>query len=383
MKELTLLPSGSWLEDEFGSRSRGLIVWKDEQGLRVFGTPTTAMAELWDGPSEGQSLAKELGASFHDVAEFDASFLREWARHDRITFPWVESEFAARLMRLMSSHKKFTQKLHALADWRVVRGTSRAVKSPEELAAFRQSVSLSAREHRHLMEGSWIGRAELELAHEFRARHLLSGVDELAYDSIVAGGERGCILHARASSRILQDGELVLIDAGGKGQGWCADITRTWPTAACFSVNQREVYEVVLAAQKSAIAFVMPGRTLEEIHEHTVHELQEGMRRKGWRDEADRIAELYPHRTGHWLGRRVHDHCPSHDEEGRAVKLLPGMVLTVEPGLYFRSGPRSGIGIRIEDDVVVTETGCEVMSHEAPKEIEEIENIRARATVSR
>lgn len=379
MSDLVLLPSGPWLEDEFGCRAGGIIVWKSEKALRVFGTPSDPQSELWDGPAEGPRLAERLGAQFVSALEFDRVFNDEWALHGRVVFPWGEAVFAARLMALMSSRKRFTRAQTMSVDWRVYRGPTRLVKTEDELVDFRASVALSAAEHRRLMERPWEGRSELEIARDFRAGHLLAGTDELAYDSIVAAGERACVLHARATDRILKDGELVLIDAGGRGRGWCADITRTWPVGRGFTEQQRAVYEVVLGAQKKAIDRVRPGLTLEEIHESAREDLREGLRLRGYRDEADAIEQVFPHRTSHWLGRRVHDHCPYHDEGGRPLRLEPGMVLTIEPGLYFREGPLKGIGVRIEDDVLVTAQGREVLSAAAPKEIEEIEALRARS----
>lgn len=379
MKELVLIPSGVWLEDEFGSRARELIVWKDGERLRVFGPPSDPTTELWDGPADGPALAGRLGAEFRAAAEFDRVLADEVASFESVILPWSDGAFVSRILGLMASRKRFSRARTAVIDWRVHRGPSRLVKKEQELVEFRASIELSAREHKNLLERPWHGRAELEVAREFRARHVLAGADELAYDPIVAGGERACILHARASGRTLREGELVLIDAGGRLGGWCADITRTWPVGARFSQEQRTVYEIVLHAQKAAITKVAPGVTLDEIHELARETLREGLERAGHRDEAAALDSVFPHRTSHWLGRRVHDPCPALDESGRAIRLEPGMVLTIEPGLYFREGRLAGIGVRIEDDVVVTETGREVLSAAAPKEPDEIEALRAFA----
>jgi Xaa-Pro aminopeptidase len=205
-----------------------------------------------------------------------------------------------------------------------------------------------------------------------------------AYETIVGSGDRSTLLHARATDKVVHDGELVLIDAGGEWCGYCADITRVVPAGGKFSAKQREIYQTVLIAQKAAIAKVRPSVTLQEIHAVATEALIEQLSRLGHAEDELRrnIGQLMPHSTSHWIGLDVHDPCPYVDDTGSLIRLQAGMSFTVEPGLYFRSKeifPEFyGIGVRIEDDVVVTETGCEILTS-APKELEEVEFLRPQA----
>jgi Xaa-Pro aminopeptidase len=228
------------------------------------------------------------------------------------------------------------------------------------------------------------GRAEYEieaeLLHEFR-RH---GAQAPAYTPIVASGERACVLHYVQNDGVLGQGELLLIDAGCELDGYAADLTRTFPVNGRFSGPQREVYELVLAAQGAAIAAVKPGVPWDAPHRAAVEVLAQGMIDLklvigGLAEvvETEAYKKFYMHRTGHWLGLDVHD-AGDYKRRGDWRTLAPGMVLTVEPGCYIRAGEGvperlSGIGVRIEDDVLVTETGAEVLTRDAPKGAADIE----------
>jgi Xaa-Pro aminopeptidase len=229
---------------------------------------------------------------------------------------------------------------------------------------------------------------EAELLHEFR-RH---GAQFPAYTPIVAAGSNACVLHYNQNNRPCREGELVLVDAGCEFDGYASDITRTWPVSGRFSGPQRALYELVLAAQQAAFAAIVPGHPYSGMHEAAVKVLAGGMLDLGLLDRAkygsvdDAIAEkahlqFYMHGTGHWLGMDVHDVGPYRDltQDTRPSRpLVPGMALTVEPGIYVRPGEGVAeqfwnIGIRIEDDVIVTEDGCRILSGDAPKSVAEIE----------
>jgi Xaa-Pro aminopeptidase len=207
---------------------------------------------------------------------------------------------------------------------------------------------------------------EAELSYAFRK----NGADAHAYTPIVAGGDNACVLHYVANNQPLQDGSLVLIDAGCEVEGYASDITRTFPVNGRFSAAQRDVYEIVLAAQAAAFAAIKPGNTFINPHEAALKILTQGMvdlgllkGEVGGLIESEAYKPFFMHRTSHWLGLDVHDVGEYKDGEDW-VKLRPGMALTVEPGMYIRAGdgvPQHlhGIGIRIEDDVLVTATGCE------------------------
>jgi Xaa-Pro aminopeptidase len=221
---------------------------------------------------------------------------------------------------------------------------------------------------------------EAELLYEFR-RH---GAQFPAYWPIVAGGANACVLHYRDNNRRLDDGDLLLIDAGCELDGYAADITRTFPVNGRFGAAQREIYDLVLAAQSAAIAEVKPGSPWNAPHEAAVRVLAQGFVDLGLcRGPLDAVLEkedykrFYMHRTGHWLGLDVHD-AGDYKSGGAWKPLVPGMVLTVEPGCYVRAAEEVperywNIGVRIEDDALVTASGCEILTGGVPKRADEIE----------
>ncbi|SEF82896.1 Xaa-Pro aminopeptidase [Billgrantia desiderata] len=264
----------------------------------------------------------------------------------------------------------------------------RLIKSEAELALMRHAASISARAHRRAMLAARPGLAEYhlqaELEHEFRWH----GGSGPAYASIVGGGANACVLHYIENDAPLRDGELVLIDAGAEFDLYAGDITRTFPVGGRFSEAQRELYELVLAAQERAVAAVRPGATLVEIHDGVVRDLTAGLIRLGLlqgeveaRIEDESYKRFYLHSTSHWLGLDVHD-VGSYRLAGKPRPLEAGMVLTVEPGLYVPADEDiplayRGIGIRIEDDVAVTAEGHEVLTADVPKRVAEIEALMA------
>ena len=248
----------------------------------------------------------------------------------------------------------------------------------------RHAASISASAHRRAMGATRPGwheyQVEAELAHEF----LKGGAQALAYPSIVAGGPNACVLHYRDNNRALQDGELLLIDAGCEYQGYASDITRTFPVGGRFGPAQRAVYELVLQAQLACIDAVGPGRDFHDYHKVAERVLAQGFIDLGLvKGSLDEVLEtgtykqFYMHRAGHWLGMDVHDAGLYH-AKGASQKLVPGMVLTVEPGAYIRRADNVpeefwDIGVRIEDDVVVTSEGCENLTSAAPKSVADVE----------
>ncbi|MGI4721495.1 MAG: Xaa-Pro aminopeptidase [Janthinobacterium lividum] len=268
----------------------------------------------------------------------------------------------------------------------------RLLKDAGEQALMARAAGIAAGAHARAMRftrpGVFEYEIEAELLHEFR-RH---GAQFPAYTPIVASGANTCVLHYNANNRQCLDGELVLVDAGCELDGYASDITRTWPVNGRFSAPQRALYELVLRAQEAALAAIVPGRPYSDVHTAAVQVLTAGMLDLGLVDRAkygsveDAIADkahlpFYMHGTGHWLGMDVHDVGPYRDmaqAERPSRPLAPGMALTVEPGIYVRPGagvPEEywGIGIRIEDDVIVTDEGCRVLSGAAPKGVADIE----------
>jgi Xaa-Pro aminopeptidase len=257
-------------------------------------------------------------------------------------------------------------------------------KSPAELKVMRRAARISAEAHRHLMRVCRPGRRESELESEFLHHCATQGARWQAYQPIVGGGSNACVLHYVSNQAELRDGDLVLVDAGCELDGYASDITRTFPVNGRFSPAQRALYELVLEAQAAAIAEARPGNRWNATHEAALRVLTKGLLALGilsgklgrlLKDEA--YKPYYMHRTGHWLGMDVHD-VGSYKREGQWRTLEPGMVLTVEPGLYMPATeavpePYRLIGIRIEDDVLITEDGNEVLSAAAPKDPDAIE----------
>lgn len=273
---------------------------------------------------------------------------------------------------------------HSVRDLRAELDEMRLIKDTSEIALMRRAGQISAEAHCRAMQQTRPGRheyeIEAELLHTFRA----AGSQAPAYTSIVAGGGNACVLHYIENSCLLRDGDLLLIDAGCELDGYASDITRTFPVNGRFSGPQRDVYALVLAAQHAARAAVRPGAHWNQPHEAAVAVLARGMIDLGLlKGSFDEVMEkgdyrrFYMHRTGHWLGMDVHD-AGEYKLGGEWRPLLPGMVLTIEPGCYIRPAadvPEAfwNIGIRIEDDALVTENGCDYLTDGVPREIDDIE----------
>jgi Xaa-Pro aminopeptidase len=271
-----------------------------------------------------------------------------------------------------------------IVDVRQSLDTLRLSKDAHEIELMRRAARISSGAHRRAMERARVGwfeyQVEAELAHEF----LSNGAQAVAYPSIVAGGPNACVLHYRDNNRQLQDGDLLLIDAGCEYQSYASDITRTFPVNGRFSGPQKDVYELVLAAQLACIDAVVPGASFHDYHRVAERVLAQGYIDlglcKGTLDEvleSGSYKQFYMHRAGHWLGLDVHD-AGAYQVKGASQKLEPGMVLTVEPGTYIRAAenvpePFWDIGVRIEDDVLVTATGNENLTAATPKTVADVE----------
>ena len=265
----------------------------------------------------------------------------------------------------------------------------RLYKSRAEIAAMRKAAKISAQAHKRAMQMCQPGMMEYQIEAELKYTFMQNGARESAYPPIVGGGANSCILHYTENSMMLNDGDLLLIDAGSEYDAYASDISRTFPVNGSFSVAQRAVYEIVLEAQRAAIDAVKPGSHWNEPHEAAIEVLTEGMVELGIlkgkikqliKDQV--YTKYYMHRTGHWLGMDVHD-VGDYKVEGEWRTFEPGMVLTVEPGIYLPAGSKGlarkwwNIGIRIEDDVLVTGSGNEILSKDAPKSIDDIEALMA------
>ncbi|MEJ1297535.1 MAG: Xaa-Pro aminopeptidase [Candidatus Sedimenticola sp. (ex Thyasira tokunagai)] len=266
----------------------------------------------------------------------------------------------------------------------------RLYKSRSEISAMRKAAQISSRAHKRAMKFCRPGLMEWQLEAEINYECAKAGALHQAYPAIVGGGANGCVLHYIENSDDLKEGELLLIDAGCEYQLYASDITRTFPISGTFSPEQRALYELVLAAQYAAIEKVRPGNHWNDPHEAAVKVITKGLVELGILKgrvptliKNEGYKKYYMHRTGHWLGMDVHD-VGDYKIDGEWRLLEPGMALTIEPGLYIPAGSKGvakkwwNIGIRIEDDLVVTKEGYDILSKNAPKTVAEIEALMAR-----
>ena len=352
--------------------------------------------ELWDGFRHGPDGAKEAFGfdEAFPIEALDETLPRLLANRAALYYaPGADAGWDARVMRWLNEVRSQARSgISAPAEIRDVRAIldeMRLIKDDGEIAVMRRAAAISAAAHERAMRATRPGRneyeIEAELLYEFRRR----GAQFPAYWPIVAGGAQTCVLHYRENNARLADGDLLLIDAGCELDGYASDLTRTFPVGGKFSAAQRSVYELVLAAQSAAIAAVRAGERWEEPHNAAVKVLARGFVDLGLcRGSPESVVEsgdykrFYMHRTGHWLGLDVHD-AGEYKSGGDWRRLEPGMTLTVEPGCYIR--PADGVpepfwntGVRIEDDVLVTAAGCEVLTAAAPKSVREIEALVGR-----
>jgi Xaa-Pro aminopeptidase len=347
--------------------------------------------EIWDGFRYGPEAARERFAfdEAHPIGELDEVLPKLLEDQPVLYYPvGAEADWDARVMRWLNIVRAKSragiaapERLH---DVRALLDDMRLVKDEQELVTMRRAARIAAAAHRRAMQAARPGRMEYEieaeLLHEFRR----NGAQFPAYSPIVAAGAHSCILHYIDNDARLREGDLLLIDAGCELDGYASDITRTFPVNGRFSGAQREVYELVLASQRAAMAKVRSGNLWNEPHDAALRVLAQGMLDlkllSGSLDEVlekETYKRFYMHRTGHWLGLDVHD-AGEYKRQGNWRRLAPGMALTVEPGLYIRAADDvperlRDIGVRIEDDVVVTAGECEVITAEAPKLVDDIE----------
>lgn len=361
--------------------------------------------EIWEGFRFGpKAAAKRFG--FDDASSIDdlEDGLNELLANQPAVFlrlgedDSLEGAVAEVLKSVRAQARSGVSAPSAVVDVSHLLDEMRLFKDAAELGIMRKAAHISAQAHRAAMQATKPGRFEYEVEAELLYHFRRNGSEFPAYGSIVAGGANACVLHYRANNAPLKDGDLLLIDAGCELDNYASDITRTFPVSGRFSKAQQAVYEVVLAAQAAAIQATKPGARFNDPHNAAVEVLTQGLIdlgivKAGLQDAlADSLYKpYYMHRTSHWLGMDVHD-CGSYrdpaakPEDGVAPqtsrKLEPGMVLTIEPGLYIRPSkdvPEAfhNIGIRIEDDALVTTNGCDVYTADAPKTVEDIHAVMA------
>lgn len=363
-----------------------------EKRFVLFVQPRDPKKEVWTGARAGiEGALEQFGA---DAAFSSEELERELPR-------WLSD--ADRLYYHLGANEALNRRILSLfaaaRDGRIRNGTGpfeivdpqeilhemRLIKEAEELNLIRQAVRITAAGHERAMREVASGRREYEIEAAIDYTFRSMGAAGPAYPTIVASGPNAATLHHRTANRRIEAGELVLIDAGAEYEFYCADVSRTIPADGSFSPEQRALYEIVLGAQREAIAAVVPGASWDAVHRAAVKTLCEGLIStrliKAGVEEAlekELYASFYMHRTSHWLGMDVHD-AGRYKRGGEATVLRPGMVLTIEPGLYIAAGREDveerwrGMGIRIEDDLLVTEKGAEVLTAAIPKEVSDIE----------
>ena len=370
----------------------------------LFCRQKNAEREIWDGFRYGPEAARETFGFDQAFAidDIDTELPKLLANAPALYCPVAHSTaFDARLKgwldKVRSQSRTGVTAPASVHDLLVLLDEMRLFKDGHEQALMQRSADIAGRAHERAMRAARPGMFEYEIEAELLYEFRRSGAQSPAYASIVASGANACVLHYSANNAQTRDGDLVLIDAGCEFDSYASDITRTWPVNGRFSEPQKQLYELVLAAQSAALAAIVPGQRYSAIHDAALNVLAQGMLDFGLLDKSKfgsvddvigerAFAQFYMHGTGHWLGLDVHDAGAYRDvtQDQRPSRILqPGMALTVEPGIYVRPAPGVpeqfwNIGIRIEDDVVVTDAGYTILSAAAPKLVADIEKVMQR-----
>jgi len=364
----------------------------EEHRVVLFVRPKKREREIWDGPRAGVEGAVEaFGADVaFPIDELSKRLPDYLGNVERLHYRLAQNDEADAkvfdcLNLLRRGGRRGVTAPEVIIDSSVHLHEMRLRKSEAELATMRRAAAITKEAHLRAMRFTRPGMHEYEIDAELLHIFRKHGSQRPAYESIVGSGPNATILHYRAGDRVMNDGELVLIDAGCELGYYASDVTRTFPVNGRFSDEQRAVYDVVLRAQKAGIEAVRPGVTLEALHDGAVRSITEGLVGIGLLEgDVDALIEdkkyepFYMHRTSHWLGMDVHD-VGHYYVEGEHRPFEPGFVLTVEPGVYIATDAEGvderwrGIGVRIEDDVVVTKSGHAVLTDGIPKEIDDVE----------
>lgn len=374
-----------------------VLVPKRRDGEYVlFNRPRDPEHEQWDGPRAGQAGAKRdymADVSF-SMSEFVSQLPVLLAGRESVYYPLGHDEAFDRLMmcavrEVRSQARSGLQPITKLMDASSLIHEMRLIKSPAEVALLQKAVDITADAHVLAMQICEPGMNESELEAVLSFQFKKQGAQHTAYSSIVGAGRNTCILHYVKNNQLIRDGDLVLIDAGAEYGNYAADITRTFPANGRFSAEQRAIYDLVLAAQTAAIKTIQPGKSWHAAQQAIEKVITQGLIDLGilkgkFADLLEQRAfyPFYMHRSGHWLGLDVHD-AGLYKINNKWRSLEAGMVLTVEPGIYIGSHiagvPKRWhhIGVRIEDDVLVTHRGCDVLSRRIPKEADDIEALMA------
>ncbi|HBO37900.1 MAG TPA: Xaa-Pro aminopeptidase [Pasteurellaceae bacterium] len=387
--------SNFWYLTGFNEPNSALLLIKreEQQQAIIFVRPSDPLMEIWNGHRLGVTNAttKLLTDQAYAIDDFNEQFTKISENLTALYYVQGQHQWGDQLLE--QSAVSFDK----ILDWQPILDEMRLFKSPNEIALMQQAGQISALAHIKAMREMRPNRLEYEIESEILHEFNRFGARFPSYNSIVAGGKNACILHYTENDQTLKDGELVLIDAGCEFAMYAGDITRTFPVNGKFTQAQREIYEIVLAAQKRALELLVVGNSIQQANDEVVRIKTEGLLKLGiLQGEAEQLIsdnayrEFYMHGLGHWLGLDVHDvgsyskdkYNNNRNSKLRDRPLEIGMVLTVEPGLYI--SPKAnvpeqykGIGIRIEDNILITEYGNKNLTSAAPKEIEDIEKLMA------
>ena len=350
--------------------------------------------ELWTGTRLGVDASKER-FDVDDVFcsdEYEEQLKTLLAEHSRLYFNLFSDDVVYMTLKKVAQEMLHTRTVttspRTFSDITKLTQEMRLIKSAEEVAYIKKALSITEEAHHHAMKVCRVGMLEYELQAEYEYMFKKSGAYSDAYTTIIAGGNNANTLHYIKNDQTLQDGDLVLVDAGCEYSYYASDITRTYPVNGKFSPAQKELYEMVLDVQLKIIKSIKPNGSKKALQALSERLLTEGMIALGILDghvktlmDEKAHKKYYPHGIGHWMGIDVHDPCPYSDDKGEEILFAPGMVLTIEPGIYLPEDDVNipekyrGIGIRIEDDILVTSEGCENLSEGIAKRVEEIERI--------
>ncbi|QKJ66815.1 Xaa-Pro aminopeptidase [Deefgea piscis] len=372
------------------------VISKDQVQNILFCRAKDIEREIWDGYRFGPAAAAEQFGfdAAYPIEELDMRMAKLIQNQPRIYYPLAkEMRWDRRINRWLSDVRGLARTGVSaptmMLDVRATLDEMRLIKDAYEVGILRQAAKINTQAHIRAMQFAKPGQMEYQVEAEILHDYYRQGSRSPAYNSIVASGANSCVLHYGENNARMNDGDLLLIDAGCEVAGYASDITRTFPVNGTFTPAQRAVYEITLAAQEAALATIYAGSTWNAPHDAATRVLAQGMLDlnllKGSLDEVletESYKQFYMHRTGHWMGLDVHD-CGAYKIDGEWRKLAAGMVLTVEPGFYIRPAANvpkefENIGIRIEDDVLVTADGYENLTAACPKTIADIEEIMAK-----
>ena len=369
-----------------------------EQKYTLFVRPRDPEREIWDGRRAGVEGAKaEYGADeAFPISEFEEKIGDYLNGATNLYYRIgngnadLDETIINQIKRLRTLARKGMRPPEAIIDTGTIIHEMRLFKSPEEIEMMQRAADISAEAHREAMKSARPGMKEYEIEALIEYIFRKSGANAPAYTTIVGGGANATVLHYITNNETLRDGDLLLIDAGAEYQGYAADVTRTFPVNGSFTEAQREIYDLVLEAQLACIDMVRSGSRPQDINKRSIEVLTEGMIRLGLLKgdtktliKEEKYKQFYMHTIGHFLGLDVHDVGRYHIKD-ESRQLEPGMVMTVEPGIYIAADTKDipekylGIGVRIEDDVLVTEDGNRILSSKAPKHVEEIEELMSK-----